>query len=158
MPNLPNLSIGAKLYGVFALLAAATAALAGIAVINARDHAALTSEYETSLVGTQNVERVNGLIYAVVMESRGVYMSPDTATAKKFGEPLLKFNDRIAKVVEEWRKSVRADDAETFAEFEKRIADFIRFRKELVRFGVEESPAKGREYGDNDANRTVRSA
>jgi len=154
----PKLSIAAKLYTIFALLAVATMALAGIAVTNARYNAAMTEEYETSLVGTQNVERVNGLIYAVVMESRGVYMSADTATAKKFGEPLLKFNDRIAKVVEDWRKRVRSDDADTFAAFEKRIADFIRFRKELVRLGVEESPAKGREYGDNDANRTVRSA
>jgi hypothetical protein len=29
-----------------------------------------------------NVERVNALIYAVVMDSRGIYMSPDKATAK----------------------------------------------------------------------------
>jgi methyl-accepting chemotaxis protein len=73
---MPKLSIAAKLYAIFALLATATLALAGIAVTNARHHAAMTGEYETSLVGTQNVERVNGLIYAVVMESRGVYMSP----------------------------------------------------------------------------------
>src|SRR5215813_13940927 len=158
MPNLPNLSIGAKLYGIFALLAAATAALAGIAVINARDHAALTSEYETSLVGTQNVERVNGLIYAVVMESRGIYMSPDIPSAKRFGDLLLKFNDRIAQVVQEWRAKVRADDAEKFQEFSKRIHQFIEFRKELVRLGTEVAPAKGREWGDNEANRSVRTA
>ena len=158
MPKLPKLSIAAKLYLIFALLATATLALAGIAVVNARHHAAMTGEYETSLVGTQNVERVNGLIYAVVMESRGVYMSPDIPTAKKYGEGLLKFNARIEKVVQEWRKKVRADDAAQFEEFSKRIAQFIDFRKELVRLGTEVSPAKGREWGDNDANRTVRTA
>ena len=158
MPNLPNLSIGAKLYGIFALLAVATTALAGIAVINARHHAAITSEYETSLVGTQNVERVNGLIYAVVMESRGIYMSPDIPSAKRFGDLLLKFNERIAQVVEEWRARVRADDAEKFQEFSKRIQQFIDFRKELVRLGTEVAPAKGREWGDNEANRSVRTA
>ena len=158
MPNLPNLSIGAKLYGIFALLAVATTALAGIAVINARDHAAMTSEYETSLVGTQNVERMNGLIYAVVMESRGIYMSPDIPSAKRFGDLLLKFIDRIAQVVQEWRAKVRADDAEKFQEFSKRIQQFIEFRKELVRLGTEVAPAKGREWGDNEANRTVRTA
>src|SRR5262247_2836357 len=158
MPNLPNLSIGAKLYGIFALLAVAATALAGIAVINARDHAAMTSEYETSLVGTQNVERVNGLIYAVVMESRGIYMSPDIPSAKRFGDLLLKFNDRIAQVVEEWRAKVRTDDAEKFQEFSKRIQQFIDFRKELVRLGTEVAPAKGREWGDNEANRSVRTA
>ena len=34
----------------------------------------------------------------------------------------------------------------------------IDFRKALVRLGTEVSPEKGREWGDNDANRTVRSA
>src|SRR5213078_321469 len=132
--------------------------LAGVAVVNAWHHAAMTSDYETSLVGTQNVERVNGLIYAVVMESRGVYMSPDIATAKKFGAGLLKFNDQITKVVEDWRRQVHPDDAADFATFSERIAQFIKFRKELVRLGTEVSPEKGREWGDNDANRTVRSA
>src|SRR5215813_4590955 len=113
-----TLSIGTKLYAIFALLATATVALAGIAVVDAYHHAAMTDEYETSLVGTQNVERVNGLIYAVVMESRGIYMSSDIPTARKYGDLLLKFNDRIVKVVEEWRRKVRSDDAETFAEFE----------------------------------------
>jgi methyl-accepting chemotaxis protein len=155
---LPKLSIAAKLYTIFTLLALATFALAGIAVINARHQAAMTAEYEASLVGTQNVERVNGLIYAVVMESRGVYMSDDIPTAKKYGAGLLKFNDRIAKVVETWKRTVHSDDAADFATFSKRIAQFMDFRKELVRLGTEVSPAKGREWGDNDANRSVRTA
>jgi methyl-accepting chemotaxis protein len=156
--KLPSLSIAAKLYTIFALLATATIALAGIAVVNARHHAAMTADYETSLSGTQNVERVDGLIYAVVMESRGVYMSTDIPTAKKYGEGLLKFNARIEKVVQEWRRNVRADDAAQFEEFSRRVAQFIDFRKELVRLGTEVSPAKGREWGDNDANRNVRTA
>jgi len=155
---LPKLSIAAKLYIIFTLLAVATVALAGIAVINARHQAEMTSAYETSLSGTQNVERMNGLIYAVVMESRGIYMSPDTATAKRYGDLLLKFNDRIAKVVEEWRKKVHAEDVAQFEEFSKRVAQFIQFRNELVRLAVEVSPAKGREWGDNEANRSVRTA
>jgi methyl-accepting chemotaxis protein len=153
-----KLSIAAKLYIIFTLLAAATLALAGIAVVNARHQAAMTAEYETSLVGTQNIERVNGLIYAVVMESRGIYMSPDIPTARRYGALLLPFNERIIKVVDDWRRSVRADDAAQFGEFSKRIQQFVDFRKELVRLGTEVSPAKGREWGDNEANRSVRTA
>jgi len=153
-----KLSIAAKLYIIFTLLAVATLALAGIAVVNARHQAAMTAEYETSLVGTQNIERVNGLIYAVVMESRGIYMSPDIPTAKRYGALLLPFNERIAKVVDEWRKNVGAEDAAQFGEFSKRIQQFVEFRKELVRLGTEVSPAKGREWGDNEANRSVRTA
>jgi len=158
MFNLPKLSIAAKLYAVFALLAVATIALAGAAVTNARYQAAMTDEYETSLVGTQYVERVNGLIYAVVMESRGIYMSSDIPTAKRYGDLLLKFNDRIAKLADDWRRRVRPEDTAQFEEFSKRIRQFIDFRKELVRLGTEESPAKGREFGDNEANRSVRTA
>ena len=42
--------------------------------------------------------------------------------------------------------------------FKKRIEQFVEFRKELVRRGVEIDAAAGREWGDNDANRAVRSA
>ena len=63
--TLPKLSIAAKLYAIFALLATTTVALAACAVINARSHAALTDEFESANAGSLNVERVNGLIYAV---------------------------------------------------------------------------------------------
>src|SRR5262245_51778473 len=112
MVNLPKLSIAAKLYTIFALLAVATLALAGCAVFNSLRHAELTSEVEAVHEGTLNVERVNGLIYAVVMESRGIYMSPDIPTAKKFAVGLLRFNDRIGDVVENWKNVVRDYDRE----------------------------------------------
>ena len=68
MARVPRLSIATKLYAIFALLATATVVLALVAVVNARRHAALTDEFEAALQGSQNVERINGLIYAVVME------------------------------------------------------------------------------------------
>jgi methyl-accepting chemotaxis protein len=156
--TLPKLSIAAKLYAIFALLATTTVALSVVAVSNARQHAALTDEFNSANAGTWNVERVNGLIYAVVMESRGVYMSSDLATSKVYADGILKFNAQIAKVVEDWKKSVRGDDAELFDQLSKRIAQFIEFRRELARLGTEVSPAAGRDWGDNDANRSVRKA
>ena len=156
--TLPKLSIAAKLYAIFALMATTTIALSVVVVTAARHHAALTDEFESANAGTWNVERVNGLIYAVVMESRGVYMSDDIKTSKIYADGILKFNKQIAKVVVDWKKSVRGDDAELFVQFSKRIAQFIDFRRELARLGTEVSPAAGREWGDNDANRSVRKA
>ena len=63
--RLPKLSIAAKLYVIFALMAITTLALSAVAVLNARSHAALTDEFESANAGTWNVERVTGLIYAV---------------------------------------------------------------------------------------------
>src|SRR5262249_24876239 len=79
-------------------------------------------------------------------------------TVKKFGDGLLAFNDHILAVVKKWEGIVQADDAEQFATFKKRIEQFVEFRKQLVRRAVEINPAAGREWGDNDANRAVRTA
>ena len=156
--NLPKLSIAAKLYAIFALLATVTLVLALVAVVSARRHAALTDEFESVFHGAQSVERINSLIYAVVMESRGVYMSTDVAGAKRFGDGLLKFNDAITEVMNDWQRAVRAEDADRFREFSGRVKQFQDFRRELVRRGVEIGPAAGREWGDNEANRSVRTA
>jgi methyl-accepting chemotaxis protein len=153
-----RLSLAAKLYSIFALIAFLTAAIAVLSHYNTRRNAALTRAIETANLAALNVERVNSLVYAVVMESRGVYMSTEPAVVKKYGEGLLKFNDKIHAVVKNWEVIVQADDAEQFAVFKKRIEQFVEFRKELVRRGVEIGGAAGREWGDNEANRSVRSA
>jgi len=158
MPKLRALSISAKLYAAVALMTAVTLILATVAVVNASRHATLTDEFESAFVGSRKVEEINSLIYAVVMESRGIYMSPDIPTAKKYATGLDRFNEQIGTVVETWQQSVLPQDAEIFAEFAARVKKFQEFRRELVRRGTEISPAAGREWGDNDASRTVRTA
>ena len=153
-----RLSLAAKLYSIFALIAFLTAAIAILSGYNTRRNAELTEAIENANRAALNVSRVNSLVYAVVMESRGVYMSTAPADVKKFGDGLLKFNDQILAVVKNWEAIVQTDDAEQFAVFRKRIEQFVEFRKELVRRGVEINAAAGREWGDNDANRSVRSA
>jgi methyl-accepting chemotaxis protein len=156
--NVSGLSLAAKLYSIFGLFALLTAAIAALSDYNARRSAALTEAIETANLAALNVERVNGLVYAVVMDSRGVYMSADKDAAKKFNEGILKFNEQILAVVNKWQAIVQADDATQFATFRKRIEQFVEFRQELVRRAVEINPAAGREWGDNEANRSVRSA
>ena len=153
-----RLSIATKLYSVFALFALLTAAITVLSDYNSRRNAELIEAIEIASRAALNVERVNSLVYAVVMESRGVYMSTEPAVVKKYGDGLLKFNEQIRGVVKDWESIVQADDSEQFAVFKKRIEQFVDFRKELVRRGVEIDAAAGREWGDNDANRAVRSA
>ncbi|WP_025035004.1 methyl-accepting chemotaxis protein [Bradyrhizobium sp. DOA9] len=151
-------TLAGKLYAIFALFALLTAAIALLSDYNSRRSADLAGAIETANAAALNVERVNSLVYAVVMESRGIYMSTEPAVVKKYGDGLLKFNAQILDVVKRWETIVKADDAEQFATFKKRIEQFVEFRKELVRRGVEINATAGREWGDNDANRSVRSA
>src|SRR5204863_1318021 len=153
-----KLSLAAKLYSIFALIALLTAAITALSDYNTRRNTELTEAVATASRAALNVERINSLVYAVVMESRGVYMSTEPAVVKKYGEGLLVFNARILEVVKNWEALVRSDDAEQFATFKKRVQQFVEFRAELVRRGVEIGGAAGREWGDNDANRAVRTA
>ena len=146
--TLPKLSIAAKLYAIFALMATTTLALAVVVVLGARHHAHSADEFESANTGTLNAALVNGLIYAVVAESRGIYMTADDAGRKQFIDGIGEFNRQIAGVVEAWRKSVRADDAELFAAFSKRIDAFIEYRHELARLGRED-PAAARVWGES---------
>ena len=127
--RLSKLSITARLYVIFALLAAVTVALVIVAILHAVRHVAMTKEFESAFVGAENDERVNSLIYAVVMESRGIYMSPDIETAKNFAVGFTRFNDQIGSVVEEWEKSVLPEDGDVFAEFSARVRKFQEFRR-----------------------------
>ena len=153
-----RLSLATKLYAIFALFALLTAAIAVLSDFNTRRSVELTEAVSTASRAALNVERVNSLVYAIVMESRGVYMSTEAVGVKKYGDGLLKFNDQLVTVVKNWESIVQADDALQFAVFQKRIDQFIEFRQELVRRAVEVNPAAGREWGDNDANRQVRIA
>ena len=153
-----RLSLATKLYSIFSLFALLTAAITVLSDYNTRSSTELTDAIETASQAALNVERVNSLVYAVVMESRGVYMSTEPALIKKYGDGIHKFSDELMGVVRNWESIVRADDAQQFSAFRKRIEQFVDFRKELVRRAVEIGHDAGREWGDNDANRSVRTA
>src|SRR3954465_8838967 len=89
-----RLSLAPKLYSIFALFAVLVAAITALSDYNTRQNAALTEAVATASRAALNVERVNSLVYAGVMESRGVYMATDPAVVKKYGDGLLKFNQR----------------------------------------------------------------
>src|SRR6201984_3923324 len=80
-----RLSLATKLYSIFSLFALLTAAITVLSDYNTRSSTELTDAIETASRAALNVERVNSLVYAVVMESRGVYMSTEPALIKKYG-------------------------------------------------------------------------
>ena len=75
-------SLAARLYSIFALFAVLTAAITALSDYNTRRNAELMEAVDTASRAALNVERINSLVYAVVMESRGVYMSTDPAVVK----------------------------------------------------------------------------
>ena len=144
--TLPKLSIAAKLYAIFALLASTTIALAVVAATNARQHAALTDEFESANGGSLNVERANGAVTAMLAETRGIYLSQDRQSAAQYADALLAANDQLDVVISAWQGTVRNSDAKDFSRFTVRISDFQRYAPELARIAKELGPAAARDW------------
>jgi PAS domain S-box-containing protein len=153
-----DLSVAEKIFGLLAFLVAFTGFLSMTSFQAVRLQNEYRSLLTTSASAAVNIGRVDALIYAVVMESRGVYMSTEPAKLKQFSDKVHQRNRELAGVVAEWKATVREDDFDLFRAFEARIDQFIDFRRELARRGVEIGPAAAREWGDNDGNRNLRSA
>ena len=158
MANLKNVSIGPKVYGVVALLSLVAFVIAATGVYTLQTYeaqlAAIDRASKRAIVG----ERVDSLINAVVMDSRGVYMARDRAEAERFGRPLLANLDRFDQRLKEWRALIEPPQRAAFDRVEANARQFMEFRKELVRRGVEIGGPAAREFGDNDQNRSNRQA
>ncbi len=156
--RLAGYSLRTRLYSIIAflgLLPVLGVALALVAVeLSRRDDAAL----DRVARGTINLERVNGLVYAVVMELRGIYMSADWAAAEPFAKNLSRQLGELQDVARVWKSDAIASQQSNIEDLAEGIDQFVRFRTELVRLGKEESTAAARAFGDNDANRSVRTA
>ncbi|MGL9616771.1 PAS-domain containing protein [Bradyrhizobium sp. U531] len=152
-----TLSVAEKVYSIAAFLAIVTTFLLVMSVQSVRLQTTYRHMHSSSAAAAINVGRINALIYAAVMESRGIYMSTDRRAMMPFADGLVRRNRELADAVKSMERTVSDDDAELFGAFRQRIAQFITFRQELARRGMEISSAAAREWGDNTANRTLRS-
>ena len=103
-------------------------------------------------------ERANSLVYAVVMDSRGIYMSSKATDRANFGAGVMKFLAELDANMAAWKEHVASEDREDFVRAQARAQEFIRFRTGLVRLGNEVGQVAAREWGDNEANRSTREA
>jgi methyl-accepting chemotaxis protein len=117
-------------------------------------HAA--AQMDTAMQGSQYLERINGLVYAAVMESRGIYMSQSWNVAEPFAKGLLQRLAEIDATTSLWKGRAIESESGRIADLAQGIAKFVDFRKELVRL-AQGDIAAARVFGDNDANRKIRS-
>jgi methyl-accepting chemotaxis protein len=151
-----KLRIGVKIHllmGVMAVVAVIIAALGQWAI---QTYEARTADMLAATRRADFGQKAGAAIYAIVMDSRGIYMARDAAEVRKFAAPMGKSLDAFEALQREWRAAVPPDQMAEFAALDKELGDFIRFRRELIRLGVEQGGAAGRAFGDNDANRANR--
>jgi methyl-accepting chemotaxis protein len=153
--KLPHFSIATKLYAIFALLATVTVALAGVAVVNAYRHAAITEEFGAAFGGGQNIERINGLIYALVMETRAIYLAEEADNAAEHAKAIVAFNERLSTALKGWQQSLHPDDAERFRDISGRVRIVQDSSRELLRRLTASGLQSARQMGSFDDNGAV---
>jgi len=151
-------SISLKLTLLFASAILVSMVIGGFALWAGSAQDRLDDSMRRAYLGQAHVEKINGLVYAVVMDSRGVYMSSKPEVLKKYADGLAVSLDRMTAAVVDWEKDVDPALAARFAEMKAKVATFREFRLEMARRGIAEGAAVAREIGDNDANRANRSA
>jgi methyl-accepting chemotaxis protein len=156
--TLPKLSIAAKLYAIFALMATTTLALSTIAVFSARNHVVLTQQFETANTGRSEVERVKALIYAVFSNTRAIYTAPDQVTSAKYAAELLHLGDQIGAVVTKWQRAAHGERDTTLSGLAGSVSTYREFLKELARTATEGGPAAARAWARANSIVDVRSS
>ncbi len=156
MRRLVNFHIGTKIYSVVGLLSVVSICIAGLALSAMATYNRQVAEMQNASQRAFIGEQINTMIYAVVMDSRGVYMARDRAEAEKFGNPLIKNLRVIEKLMQAWQELLpEARKHETDKAWDN-VKKFVEYRSETVRLGVESGSSAAREFGDNDVNRANR--
>lgn len=150
--------LGPKIYSVVILLSLFTAAIGAVAISSFQQYNAMVRDIDRASKRAWLTERVNSMLYLVVMDSRGVYMSRDLKEAEKYSPAIISNLRVISGLVNEWTSLIRPEDKESMDRVNARIEEFIRLRTELVRLAREVNLVDARNWGDNDASRANRIA
>jgi methyl-accepting chemotaxis protein len=153
-----SLSVKAKLTVLFTVSGIAACLLAASAFWLKAEQREIMEKLQAMSQSRAFVERINGLVYAVVMDSRGIYMSTKKEDAEKFSAGQSKSLARMMTSLDDWASVVLPEDRENLSALRQRAEEFNRFRTELGRVGVEQGGPAARAMGDNDANRSNRQA
>jgi methyl-accepting chemotaxis protein len=154
--QLAKLRIGTKIYAVVGLLSVVSIVIAILALLALTNYNSRVAEMQNASQRSFIGEQINSLVYAVVMDSRGVYMARDAAEAEKFGKPMLKNLQEIKSLIAAWRELLPAQRKMETDRASANIDKFIQFRTEMVRRGIADGASAARELGDNDENRVNR--
>jgi methyl-accepting chemotaxis protein len=158
MPSHRSFSVGARLAAGLMSLGLVGCLAAGITFYFLSGQAVRITRLVRAADGPALVEQLRAGVYAVVMESRGLYIAHDRAQATKFAGGLIQHLTAMEKNWARLRDVLPPQQLAQAERLDKAVDGFVKLRRDLARVGVEEGAAAADKLGNNDANRTVREA
>lgn len=153
-----KLSIRARF--LLVIMTLATIPIVGVAVSSYGLYLSerVSDQRKLATEGSEYLERINGKIYAIVMDSRGIYMSADSISASPYAAGVNRRLSEIQAVMTLWQNRAIESERPRIEAASAAIKEFISFRRELARLAQQDGVAAAREYGDNDDNHNNRTA
>ncbi|HZF76370.1 MAG TPA: methyl-accepting chemotaxis protein [Acetobacteraceae bacterium] len=106
--------------------------------------------------GPPAVERLRAGVYAVVMESRGIYIAEDRQAAER---PARELQRHLAEMEGDWarlRGLLPPEAQQRAAALDGAVADFVRLRREIARVTLEQGQEAAQRLGNTEAIRASR--
>ncbi|MDQ2104371.1 methyl-accepting chemotaxis protein [Azospirillum isscasi] len=153
---LARISISAKIYSVVAILGLVAAVVGGVGFIGMQTYDDKVDSIQNWSERALLSERINGVIYKVVMDSRGVYAADTTADATPYARNILSVTKDLDRLMAQLEALLPPEDKAGFGAAQKTAHAFVEHRNEVARLGMEASPAKAREHGDTNEGRAIR--
>ena len=151
------MGIKARIFSIVGVMGLVICLVGGAAVFTALQYSEKLTAIENASERAYDGERLNRIVTAVVMDSRGIYASDTVEQATGFSERIIARLEEMDAHLAEWRKLI--PPAET-AEFDRMVAnaeEFKAFRTETARLGTID-PELANEQGNNADNRANRQA
>jgi methyl-accepting chemotaxis protein len=151
-------SIRLKILAMLAIVAGGAILSAAVSLYGLYRADALNARSDIQANVALLTQRINGVVTAVVMDSRGVYMAKSTKEAEPFAKGIVDRFPTLRGFAAELQKIAPPEERETIGKIAKGIEDFITFRNETARLGREVSPEAANAQGNNEQNRANRKA
>ncbi|MFT4090128.1 MAG: methyl-accepting chemotaxis protein [Asticcacaulis sp.] len=152
------MTIKTRILALVAAFALMAAAITGLGLVTIGDYDRMIDDYGKAYENAYNGERLNRLITAVVMDSRGAYMATDTQDAERFANGIDAGLDEMMALLDTWGKELRPNEIPEFEQVRGQALEFNRFRREVADLARDVSPMAANEKGNNDDNRANRTA
>ncbi|WP_040612634.1 HAMP domain-containing protein, partial [Teichococcus cervicalis] len=151
-------SLATRLYLLLALSGLVALSTAGFAVWALSSYEAEVRETQRAGAAAWRAERVNGRVMEAVSDSRLLYFSEPGQPAQRAAASLRAALDGLEQEMAAWRLLVPASQQAEFAQLSRVVEEFLRFRRDIARAGVEEGPPAANRMGNNETNRANRRA
>lgn len=153
-----NLTLKQRVFGFMGLLGLIPIACLGIILYEMHYTGDVERAATLASKGAVRLARIDASIYAITMESRGIYMSSSQKEAAQYVEGLERQLRKLSDIVLEWQKEALPTEADKIKSLTIAVGDLVRVRQQVMRAGKFGDFQRAREIGTGEESAANRKA